>query len=391
MGTEQIRTQANASRHPVLLLLEDLIRIESVNPHFDANAQGEAKVADYLEERLTRAGLAVRRQRVFEGRDNLIAELRVGRPEGALLFESHMDTVPLGSMDNALEPIYRDGRLYGRGACDTKSSLASMVHAMEYWAANRDRLPRDLVLCAVVDEEAAYRGVLRWLEEPVAVAGAVVGEPTGLRIVTATKGCARFAIRTKGKAAHSSVPHEGDNAIYQMMDILTFIRNHAEPELSGLSHPLCGRPTISVGTIESGGQINIVPESCEIQVDRRIIPGERPDEVRGRLVADLERSLDLTRVRFECRELLSDWALDTSPDAEVVRHAQEAAVLLGINPEVIGVPYGTDASKLQQLGGIPSIVFGPGSIAQAHSREEWVEAMDVIRAAEFYIALAGIS
>jgi acetylornithine deacetylase/succinyl-diaminopimelate desuccinylase-like protein len=377
--------------HPVLEILEDLVRINSVNPYYEEGAPGESGVACYVEERMRRAGIPVRRQQVFAGRWNVVAELSVGKPERALLFESHMDTVPAGSMEKAFEAQIRDGRLYGRGACDTKATLAGMIWAIEYWAARRDSLPRDLVLCAAVDEEAAFRGVLRFLEEDreQRLAGAVVGEPTELRVVSATKGCARFAVETRGKAAHSSMPEEGDNAIYRMLAVLSYIRDREAPRLEGLSHPLCGRASISVGTIESGGQINIVPERCEIQVDRRILPGEQPDVVREQFKQALGAVLPSDTV-FEVRELLSDWALDTDPQAAIVREALRVAETLGLATEPVGVPYGTDASKLQQLGGIPSIVFGPGSIAQAHSKHEWVDLEEVVQAAAFYATLAGV-
>lgn len=377
------------ARHPALQILEDLIRIQSVNPHFGEGAQGEEGVAAYLEQRLKKAGLSVTRQPVLAGRDNIIAELRIGKPELTLLFEAHMDTVSLGSMEDPLNPIYRDGRLYGRGACDTKSSLAGMVYAMEYWSRNREQLQADLVLCAAVDEEANYRGVLKFLEWQAPIAGAVVGEPTELSIVTATKGCSRMAVWTKGKAAHSAVPEEGDNAIYTMMDVLRFIREEAEPQLERISHPKCGQATVVVGTINGGTQINIVPESCVIQVDRRIIPGETPDGVREKFTTNLLEYLGDKAEKVEVSELLSDWALNTSEQSSIVWKAQEAMRSIGLDDETIGVPYGTDASKLQQLAGVPTIVFGPGSIRQAHAKEEWVSVEQVELAAQFYKSLAG--
>lgn len=378
-----------ASKHPALSMLEDMIRIESVNPHFVASGQGEGAMADYVERRCRAAGLRVSRQPVFPGRDNLIIELRVGKPDRTLLFEAHMDTVTLGTMPNALVPTYRDGRLYGRGACDTKGSLAGMLYAMEQCALRPELAGGDLVLCASVDEEHAYKGLLAFMELELPIAGAVVGEPTELGITVASKGCVRTAITTHGRAAHSSMPEQGDSAILQMMRLIRCIHDKVEPELSRRSHLLCGSPTIVVGTIQGGTQINIVPDRCVIEVDRRIIPGERPEEAERELIETLTRELAGEKVAFTAERLLHDWALNTAFDERIVRAAQSSAAGLGLTEQPRGVTFGCDASKLQEFRSIPSIVYGPGSIAQAHTSDEWVPVSDVERAAEFYLRLAG--
>ncbi|CAA9429532.1 MAG: Acetylornithine deacetylase [uncultured Rubrobacteraceae bacterium] len=375
------------NEHPSLKTLEDLIRIQSVNPFFGEDARGEWEIAGYVERRCREAGLKVHRQPVSPGRENVVAELRVGHPENALLFEAHMDTVSLGSMENPLEPTYVGDRLYGRGACDTKGSLAAMLHAVEECARNPEQLSSDVVLCAAVDEERAFEGILAFIDSDVSVAGAVVGEPTDLGIVVAHKGCARFRLTTRGKAAHSSVPHEGDNAIYRMAEVMEVIKEDVEGGLADLDHPLVGPPTIVVSTIRAGTQINIVPEECAIEVDRRIVPGEDAREVLDGILKTLQERLHGSNVHFDAEELLLDWPLDTPPESATARCAQRVASEMGLEDRLHGVAYGSDASKLQQLKGVPSIVFGPGSIAQAHSGEEWVPAEHVERAAEFYAGM----
>jgi acetylornithine deacetylase len=377
-----------AGKHRALTILEDLIAIESVNPHYGEGTRGERDVADYIERRARRAGLRVTRQPVLPGRDNILVELRTGRAVPTLLFESHMDTVSLGLMKDPLVPTYRGGRLYGRGACDTKATLAGMLYAMEECAGQTDPLPCDLVFCAAVDEEHAYRGVTALIASGFRADGAVVGEPTGLKIVPASKGCARFAVRTLGRAAHSSVPQEGDNAIYRMMDMLRYLRETAEPALAKIRHPLCGSPTLSVGVIRGGQQINIVPDRCEIEVDRRIVPGESPERVIAEMEDGMRKALEPEGVVLQVETLLLDWALDTPIDAPIVQAARRTADRLGLSSALAAVPFGSDASKLQALAGIPSIVYGPGSIEQAHSSEEWVPVREVEQAAELYTALA---
>jgi len=377
---------AEEAAPPAVRILDDLVRIQSVNPHYGADARGERDVADYIEARLLRAGLRVTRQPVADGRDNIIAELRVGKPEAALLFEAHMDTVSIGSMQDALVPTYRDGRMYGRGACDTKGALAGMIHMMERCAANPDRLNADLVFCASVDEEHAFIGLTAFMSLDMPLSGAVVGEPTELGIVVEHKGCARFAVRTHGKSAHSSVPYKGDNAIYTMMDVVRHVRETAEPALDGIDSPLCGKPTIVVSTIGGGSQINIVPEMCEIRIDRRVVPGESPEAVLEAFERELRAGLPNAKLSVE--PLLLDPALNTPHDAAVVRTAQRVAERLGTGAALRGVTYGSNASKLQAWKGIPAIVFGPGSIEQAHSAEESVPVAEVVQAAEFYYQLA---
>jgi acetylornithine deacetylase len=375
--------------HPALKILEELIAIESVNPALEANASGEQNVVAYLQARCDASGLKATRQMVCDERENLLIELRAPseNPRPTLLLEAHTDTVGLGSMPDALRPIYRDGKLYGRGSCDNKACLAAMLWALEEASVKNRALPCDVVLAATADEEHRFLGVLRLLEAGLNFDGAVVGEATNMQIVIAHKGVCRFAVATHGRAAHSSLPHEGDSAIRQMRKVLDFIDEEIEPELSTQSHPLCGAPTIVVGTIRGGTQINIVPERCEIEVDRRVIPGENSRTV----LQDFEKRLrNFTKdsgVQFSIQELLLDNPLDTSGDETIVKAAQKVASDCGFSTELVGVPYGSDASKLQSLGGIPTLVFGPGSIAQAHTAGEFVPVKEVQQAAEFYLRL----
>ncbi|WP_152619457.1 M20 family metallopeptidase [Cohnella kolymensis] len=193
---------------------------------------------------------------------------------------------------------------------------------------------------------------------------------------------------THGKAAHSSVPGEGINAIVHMTAVIDYIHRSIEPELAKVSHPLCGASTISIGKISGGKQINIVPESCVIEVDRRIIPGEDPYQVMDAITRQLNTQISRLGIEHQIDTLLLDWALNTPIDARIVRSAQEAARRLGLNAAPAGATYGSDASKLQALKGIPSIVLGPGSINQAHTVNEWVPVSEVEQAVDFYIGIA---
>ena len=360
-------------------ILHDLVAIDSVNPSLDNSARGEGALADYIEARCRKVGLKVSRQTVFPSRDNLIIELRAGHAH-TLLLEAHMDTVPLGAMP--LAPTVRDGRLFGRGACDTKGALAAMLFAMENAAAHPELCACDVVLCCTVDEEYGMCGIKKIADLPLLFAGAVVGEPTGLRVVIAHKGCVCFAVETRGRAAHSSVPGAGDSAITQMLRVLRFIEQ-IEPRLRARHHPLCGSPSLVVGTIRGGTQPNIVPEQCEIEIDRRVVPGEDAREVFDEFKILLQEAMRETDVNASVRELFLAQPLDTSPNENIVKCAQSAARSLCLNSEVAGVGFSSHAGELQQSG-VPSIVFGPGSIELAHGANESVPLEEVEQAAQFY-------
>jgi acetylornithine deacetylase/succinyl-diaminopimelate desuccinylase-like protein len=371
-------------------LLSDLVALESVNPAYPGGSGGEAAVADYVEAYCRRLGLVVTRQPVLPGRDNILAELRVAGAQQTLLFEAHMDTVAVGPKGPAaLLPELRDGRLYGRGSCDTKGSLAAMLLALEALLAEKASLRINVLLLASVDEEHGFRGVTAFLGNQYPISAAVVGEPTELRIVVAHKGCLRWRLTTAGRAAHSSRPEEGDNAIDQMADVLQALRSY-QARLRGRRHPLVGTPTMSVGRIWGGTGVNIVPERCTIEIDRRLIPGEEPQGALAEVDAFLATCVADNPTLKVTREdpFIVDWPLETPGDAAVVGAGRAACADLQLPAEPIGVPYGTDASKLWALGGIPSLVLGPGSITQAHTAEEYVSLAEVATASELYQRLA---
>ncbi|MGI8643432.1 MAG: M20 family metallopeptidase, partial [Thermomicrobiales bacterium] len=274
----------------VVSLLQDLVAINSVNPAYP-EGKGEAAVADYVERYCRRIGLDATRQPVLPGRDNIVATITVPGATGTLLYEGHMDTVGLGLMGAAgLAPEVRDGKLYGRGACDTKGSLAAMLVAFEHLLEHRADLTINATLLASVDEEYAYRGVLAYINSDLPATAAVVGEPTDLRVVVAHKGCVRGTITVTGRAAHSSEPHLGISAIDGMADVLIALRALG-PMLAARQHPLMSPPTLTVGTIEGGTGHNIVPEQCTIVYDRRTLPDEEP----GTVLAELDAVLDIVR------------------------------------------------------------------------------------------------
>ncbi|MFC4507357.1 MULTISPECIES: M20 family metallopeptidase [Streptomyces] len=359
-------------------LLRDLVRIPSVNPRGGAGDGGETAVAEYVRDWLARHSVQAELYEVLPGRHNVVAVVP-GRGADAVVLESHLDTVETDGMTvDPYQGEIRGGRLYGRGACDAKGPLAAFLLAVAELAAGEPP-PCTVVLAGVCDEEHAYRGVLHLLDTLMdrPVVGAVVGEPTGLVPAVAHKGVVRYTVRTTGRAGHSSRPEEAVNAIALMAPVIAHLAA-APPAVP--PHPLLGPATRSVTRIRGGTGPNTIPGSCEVDVDRRTLPGEDLDTVwrddRDEL-AGLGAEVD--------PPFTVDPALDTPAGADVVTALCGALAGHGRPSEVRGMPFGTDASKLARAG-IPSVVFGPGSVTDAHAAAESVELAEVTLAARVVVA-----
>ena len=370
--------QGQADRTRVERLLVRYVGTHSVNPAIDGGA-GESDLAGLLVSDLRNWGFDAAREPVHPGgRDNVVATLpgREGAP--VVMFHAHLDTVGLSGKATT-EAISTGGNVYGRGACDTKGSLVAMVESLRMLVEIEADRRATVVLVGGVDEEVGGSGAEALAAAHPEIEMAVVGEPTGLEIATAHKGVLRFEIATIGMPAHSSKPHLGRNAIYAMGRVLDALQTVYLPALDPVGHPLAGPATLTVTTIRGGTGHNVVPAECVIGLDRRVIPGEH----HATLLDEFDSLLDEVDVPLERRDpFLITGALDTPVNAPVVRalmRAREAAT--GQHAEPIGVTYGTDASSLAPAG-ISCVVFGPGSIDQAHSDEEWVGIEETAQAAE---------
>lgn len=368
---------------PVAQILADLISINSINASYEGGP-GEGAIAAWVKAFFEVRGVEVCEQEVFPGRPNIIAKIPGRDRSRTLVLEAHMDTVSVAGMEiPPFEPRVADGKMFGRGSCDTKAGLAAMMHAVALIHESGIQPPCDLWLAAVVDEEFSYRGVVK-LCEGLRADAALVAEPTGLRAVIASKGVVRWRIAVQGRSAHSGKPHLGVNAIQHMARILLLLERDHE-RLAEHSHPLLGPATLNVGVIKGGVQVNFVPDYCVIEVDRRLLPGET---VRGVLdhYQTLMSSLKLEHPTLDFRmeePMLTDMALQTDPRAAPAVLASHLLSEMGLDGSLCGVPFGSDASKLSACG-VPSIVIGPGSIDQAHAAVEYVDLAEVEKAAEFY-------
>ncbi|MSU49003.1 MAG: M20 family peptidase [Opitutus sp.] len=366
----------------VVEILSQLVRINSVNPAY--GGPGEGELGGWVRRFFEARGIEVWEQEVWPGRLNIIARLPGRDRTRRVILEAHLDTVSVQGMTiDPFEPRIADGRLYGRGACDTKGGLAAMLHAVAGVRADGLVPPCEVWLAAVVDEEFSFRGVAK-LSEGLAAQAAIVAEPTNLRAVVASKGILRWRIRVQGKAAHSGKPHLGVNAINHMARVILALEDDHR-RLANFPHPLLGPATCNVGVIHGGVQVNFVPDQCVIEVDRRLLPGEKPATVLAHyqsLIAALQAQHATLQAVME-PPMLTDDPLETAVESEVVRLATALLSERGREAEPCGVPFGSDASKLSRQG-VPSIVFGPGSIDQAHGAVEFVDLAEVEAAAGFY-------
>lgn len=387
----------------VVELLRDLVAIPSVNPMGrDVSGLGESgdlyfehRMTAYLVDWFHRHGLQYVTQELAPRRSNIIAKLEGNsdpqRGGGIVLFEAHQDTVPVEGMK--IEPFgaeLREGRVYGRGACDVKGGMAAMLTAVARLAqVEMAQRPMVVMACTVDEEFAAVRGVAAlsdlWIKEPRfmprAPDVAIVAEPTGLDIVIAHKGALRWRCQTKGRAAHSSKPSEGDNAIYSMAQVLQALEGYAKEVVVGLSkHARLGTPSLSVGVIHGGLSVNTVADRCTIEIDRRLLPGDDAAKAQQHVIDYLHQKLPGIAVKIEhSTPFLTSAALNDDANGALARRLGELAKRRGSFGEPIGVNFGTDAPPIAVFN-VPTVVFGPGSIAQAHTSDEWIS-VDQLRLA----------
>ncbi len=361
-------------------LLGRLVACPSVNPVEGPvdGTRGEGRMAALLKELLGSWGAEVEVTEVHPGRPNLTAKFRGADDRRSVMFEAHSDTVPVAGM--TVPPFggkVEGGRLYGRGACDDKGPLAAMLLGIRRFLDAGRPFPVTTWLVSTCDEEIGATGARALGLRPDA---AIVGEPTELRIYTAHKGAVRWRIATRGRSAHSSTPDRGVNAIVAMTAVIARLDGAYRATLASRPHPVLGAPTLSIGTIRGGTQLNVVPDRCEIEVDRRLVPGETAE------AATAEVRAALAGLDVEFTELNRYPAFEERPEAPVARLAAAGCRAALGAAEFGSAPWCSNAG-IFKAAGIPCVLFGPGSTAQAHTPDEYIELDQVDRAARAYAAM----
>lgn len=367
-------------------LLSRIVRIPSVNPTTqrpddDPAIFGELKLARWLAEYLSMAGFDVELQYAHAERPNLIASWYGDHPRDtpAVCLCSHLDVVPVGGMTvPPFDATISNGKLYGRGSADPKGSVASMiVAALTETAKGSDTTP-PVILLFNCDEETGFSGARYFVNSGHApIRGAVIGEPTGCRLVTGHKGIYRTHITTTGISAHAAMPEDGVSAIYRMAPVLRALEELAESYASRAGHPTLGPPSLNAGTINGGVAVNSVPDRCSVTIDRRTLPGESAEQITLELEAAIANTMSVEFVEI-------DTPFQFTPGFETPDGQWLSAVVdaLGQEPGYTA-PFATDGAVLQQSG-IDCVVFGPGEMEAAHTRDEHIHLAQLDVAVDAY-------
>lgn len=370
---------------PVTALCRALIAIPSVNPDGDPGTPhtGEKACAEYVGGLLAKLGATVSYDEVLPGRPNVIGRFPTrpfpdGKPKPRLLLAPHTDTVSVAGMN--IDPFagdIRDGRLYGRGACDTKGTMAAMLAALTEIGPRIPDLGMDITFAGFMGEETGQWGSRHFAAHYPNYDFALIGEPTECAVVHTHKGSYWCSLTTTGRAAHGARPELGENAILKMQPIISALYQDFLPLLTApaFRHPVLGDSTLNLGTIRGGTRTNIVPDTCSIQLDIRITPAVHQHGI-ARLLSDFLTANNLPATIAPEKDALCA-PLDTPADHPLVQR------LAACGHGLAGAPWFCDAAWLAAVG-IPAVAAGPGSIAQAHTANEWVSLAELDRGVHFY-------
>ena len=353
-------------------LLKNLIRAKST---LDI---GEVKCARVLADFFTTAGLKPKVEVWDRTRANITAGLKSTGRKPSLLFVSHLDVVP-ADWARAFEPSERNGKIFGRGACDMKAGIASAAIAMTEIFKSKIKLQGDVIFAATAGEETDSAGVKKFVKSVKNTsqpAGIIIPEPTDFDLVTAHRGLLWLEITTKGKSAHSSMPQLGINAIDSMR---MFLNEIADFKIPG-TNKLLGKASLSVNKIIGGSGANIVPDFCSVCIDIRTIPGQNSAKIIASIKKILNRlSKQNPHFQAELKCLRDSGSLQTNEKSGFVKQLKQ---LLKIkHPKA--VPFTTDAPYLTALKS-PIVIFGPGKPQICHKPDEYIDIKDLKKAVDLY-------
>ena len=373
----------------VIKLLSDLVRIPSVS-------YNEKPAAEFVAKKMKEIGLRVEFQEVLPNRPNAIGKVTFNKEGPVLILNSHIDVNPPGDEKQwSVEPfsgLIKGGKVYGRGAADAKGSVAAMLMAIDTIRRAGVQLEGGIIMTAVAAEESTIDpgsgglGTKDLVEKGILGDFGVVGEPTSLGIHIAHKGAYRPIITVKGRAAHSSTPHLGINAIFKAAKLILAL-DKLNKRLKAKKHPLVGFPTIATTMINGGIKPNTIPDTCDLTVCRRLVPGESRSLIRDE-IEEVFEGLKAEDPEFEAKitkVLIDIEPAEISSDEEIVKIAREAVKeVIGKDSGVSGLVGTCDMNFLVNRAKIPTLILGPGNIAQAHSPDEHVEVKQLSDAVKIY-------
>ena len=377
-------------------IASDLVKIKSYS-NMENQEQG---VAEYIHGIFQREGIESELIIVEKGRPNVNAAIRGTGGGKSLMLTGHTDTVPSYGMENAFSGEISKGVLYGRGACDMKGALASMICTMIGMKRAGIKLKGDLHFTGIIDEEEQGKGVLHLIKNGPFVDGAIIGEPTNMRLATGNKGLEWIEIEVIGKKVHAGEMKKGINAISKAAKLIAKIEKDYITVLNSRVHHLLGNPTLNFGTINGGDQPSTVPDSCIIKIDRRWLPSETQESVYGELrqiVLDMKEEdpefSAIVRDVFESEKILPHKPFFTQNDDDLVKEIQLAMDSINADGqryirEPLGFPAWTDAGYLSNYTEASCVILGPGELAFAHSIHDSVKLADLYAATLLYGEIA---
>jgi acetylornithine deacetylase len=383
--------EVTIDRQGTIDILRRLVATESVNPSLVPGGSGEAEIAPFVARVLGDAGIETRLQEVAPGRSNVIGRLPGSGGGRSLILNAHLDTVSVEGMEDPFSARIVDGKLFGRGAWDTKAGLAAGISALLALQAAQASLSGDVLLVGAADEEHASLGT-QALVQDVHADGCVILEPTDLNLWVAHGGFAWVEIETQGVAAHGSLPDKGVDAIAQMGQVLTGLeglRQRLRDEKSFTSS-LGGdtmHPSLHASLIEGGREWSSYPDRCLLRFERRLIPSETQQDLESELqglLSSLATADPKLKADWRLSMVRPPWQAEDGPLFAALESACEAE--LGQTPARATGLMWTDAALMQQAG-IPSVILGPRGEGK-HGLVEWVDVESVISCAHILVGTA---
>lgn len=378
-------TLTETERKRLLEITQDLIRLES-----DSMQGHEETVGTYIDTFYRRLGIDSRKQICDGDRANIVVRIPGKSDKHCIMYSGHIDTVPLGDAklwkSAPLNPQVREDRLYGRGSCDMKGSIACTMYAAEYMQKHHLQPESSLLFVYDVDEENANLGLRQYLKTPDKADFVIVGEPTNLQPAVGHRGVMAFTVTIQGKSCHAGQAGLGKNAVYAAADVIDAVRE-LQRDLEKISQVYLGSPSIHVTQIQGGSKVNVVPDKAVLRIDRRLVFGEDERSCSRQLAQILEEVQG--KSGCGCRMEVTTYCPPGKTDESLpaLRFISRLLDEKGIDsaPKTFGAS--CEAGMLQEKLGCPVVIWGPGSIEQAHEIDEFIELEQLYKGAELYIEL----
>jgi succinyl-diaminopimelate desuccinylase len=369
----------------LLNITQRLIQIQSENPPGQ-----EEHVAFFIRDELEKNGITSSLSWAAKGRPNLMAVLEGNGPGPVLMYNGHLDVVPAGPnwTQDPFGGLIQDGRLYGRGASDMKSGVAAMLYAVIVLKRLENPFKGKLILFFNSDEEYSNLGIRHFLQEDIAADYVVISEPSDLDACICHKGAGRYRIYTSGVAGHTSVVEKPDNSIYKMAKVVTALEELSK-KIKQRTHEKLGFASLTVSKISGGNAPNIVPSHTVIEIDRRVLPGEKEEEVRQEIERTVKKIADREGFDFQLEPYLYIPPHIIDEQHILTKTAVQVASQV-TNREIISKAFmaTTEAPFFSEQKGIPTLILGPGSLLRAHTADEWVDVQEIIDASRIFLKLA---